>query len=161
MLIRHFVGVDRQTFIPGSPKCATHTNTNMSSSFLSLCALCGDELRPSLIRRNEAEGVPAPNVFTLSCSHEFHENCIKGWSIVGKRDSCPFCSEKVDLRAVAGSSPWHKQSIMMAQLLDSLRYMLVWNPLIMLSVRFVIWVVGLNETHPNPGATLAPTMFAQ
>lgn len=28
----------------------------------------------------------------------FHEFCIRGWCIVGKKQMCPYCKEKVDLK---------------------------------------------------------------
>ena len=28
----------------------------------------------------------------------FHEFCIRGWCIVGKKQTCPYCKEKVDLK---------------------------------------------------------------
>ena len=28
----------------------------------------------------------------------FHEFCIRGWCIVGKKQICPYCKEKVDLK---------------------------------------------------------------
>lgn len=34
----------------------------------------------------------------LPCEHTFHEFCLRGWLIVGKKQTCPFCREKVDLR---------------------------------------------------------------
>jgi len=30
--------------------------------------------------------------------YSFHEFCIRGWCIVGKRQTCPYCKEKVDLK---------------------------------------------------------------
>lgn len=36
--------------------------------------------------------------YTLSCDHTFHEFCIRGWVVVGKLQTCPYCKEKVDLK---------------------------------------------------------------
>ena len=44
--------------------------------------------------------------FTATCLHfflnkthcRFHEFCIRGWCIVGKKQTCPYCKEKVDLK---------------------------------------------------------------
>jgi hypothetical protein len=38
----------------------------------------------------------------------------------------------VNLSLIAGSSPWETHSIVWAHLLDALRYLIVWNPLILL-----------------------------
>lgn len=37
----------------------------------------------------------ADPVIELGCKHKYHEFCIKGWTIVGKKDTCPACKEKV------------------------------------------------------------------
>lgn len=79
---------------------------------------------------------------TLSCGHRFHEWCIRGWLLIGKKDMCPYCSEKVglDIR----KSPWQAQGILWAHLLDALRYLVVFNPLILLGVNFVYWMFSLS-----------------
>lgn len=30
--------------------------------------------------------------------YRFHEFCIRGWCIIGKKQTCPYCKEKVDLK---------------------------------------------------------------
>ncbi len=32
---------------------------------------------------------------SLSCGHAFHDFCVRGWTIVGKKETCPYCGEKV------------------------------------------------------------------
>lgn len=64
----------------------------------NLCAICGrshaglpdksDLDHQSCSENNE-------KVFTLSCGHKYHEYCIYGWCLVGKKQICPFCREKV------------------------------------------------------------------
>ena len=40
-------------------------------------------------------------VLCLNCvSPSFHEFCIRGWCIVGKKQTCPYCKEKVDLKVM-------------------------------------------------------------
>ena len=34
----------------------------------------------------------------LNIKLRFHEFCIRGWCIVGKKQTCPYCKEKVDLK---------------------------------------------------------------
>ncbi|GAB6032655.1 hypothetical protein CHUAL_011533 [Chamberlinius hualienensis] len=55
------------------------------------CAVCGNSLETG-----ESGNVEA--TCKLSCSHTFHEFCIRGWCILGKKQTCPFCKEKVDLK---------------------------------------------------------------
>ncbi|XP_029457878.1 RING finger protein 121 isoform X2 [Rhinatrema bivittatum] len=59
----------------------------------SVCAVCG---QPILVDVSE-EGI-IENTYRLSCNHVFHEFCIRGWCIVGKKQTCPYCKEKVDLK---------------------------------------------------------------
>lgn len=35
---------------------------------------------------------------SLTLCLRFHEFCIRGWCIVGKKQTCPYCKEKVDLK---------------------------------------------------------------
>ena len=36
--------------------------------------------------------------YFLTKFSRFHEFCIRGWCIVGKKQTCPYCQEKVDLK---------------------------------------------------------------
>lgn len=58
-----------------------------------VCAVCGNKL---LVAENEEGIIEA--TYKLSCEHVFHEFCIRGWCIVGKKQTCPYCKEKVDLK---------------------------------------------------------------
>lgn len=40
-----------------------------------------------------------------------HSGCIRGWTIVGKKDTCPVCNEKVDLRALYVDRPWESRNL--------------------------------------------------
>lgn len=65
-------------------------------------------------------------IFTLSCGHKFHEYCIYGWCLVGKRQVCPFCREKVDLGKLFSSLPFQKPHYLYGNLLDFIRYLFAW-----------------------------------
>lgn len=58
-----------------------------------VCAVCGNRL---LVSENEPGVIE--NTYKLSCEHVFHEFCIRGWCIIGKKQTCPYCKEKVDLK---------------------------------------------------------------
>lgn len=53
----------------------------------------------------------AEPVRQLACKHSFHELCIRGWTIVGKKDVCPVCLEKVDMRDLYADKPWETQNL--------------------------------------------------
>lgn len=104
----------------------------------NVCALCGNQF---LVQVGQ-EGV-VENTYRLSCSHEFHEFCIRGWCIVGKKQTCPFCHEKVDLKQMF-PNPWEKPHMMYAQLLDWLRWLVCWQPIILVLVQGINWILGLE-----------------
>ena len=86
----------------------------------------------------------AERTVTLSCGHAFHDFCIRGWTIVGKKDTCPYCGEKVSLKNMF-SNPWETQSLMWANLLDAVRYLIVWNPVIVGVTQLFLYEMGMTE----------------
>lgn len=47
----------------------------------------------------------------LACKHCFHDLCVRGWTMVGKKDVCPVCLEKVDLREFTADRPWETRNL--------------------------------------------------
>ncbi|KAJ3294331.1 hypothetical protein HK104_003676 [Borealophlyctis nickersoniae] len=94
------------------------------------CAICGDStdgsptVDASGIGIGDGPSTPVRKVHRLNCGHTFHERCIRGWTIIGKKDVCPCCKEKVDLKAFK-KNPWDTTQIMYLNLLDALRYVIV------------------------------------
>ncbi|EMP26158.1 hypothetical protein UY3_16760 [Chelonia mydas] len=74
---------------------------------------------------------------------KFHEFCIRGWCIVGKKQTCPYCKEKVDLKRMF-SNPWERPHVMYGQLLDWLRYLVAWQPVIIGLVQGINYILGLE-----------------
>eukprot|EP00040_Diaphanoeca_grandis_P012506 m.63428 g.63428 ORF g.63428 m.63428 type:complete len:369 (+) comp23278_c0_seq1:102-1208(+) len=99
-----------------------------------VCAICAEKLVGTEVEKSTK----------LPCGHEFHEFCIRGWSIIGKKQTCPYCSEKVDLKALF-PEPWtlSRQDILYSQLLDALRYLVVWQPFILIMARLINHALGL------------------
>lgn len=90
------------------------------------------------------------DVIELACGHMFHEFCARGWVMVGKKDACPNCGDKVHLRSLVGSSPWETQSLVWVHLLDALRYLIVWNPVILIVTQVALNGMGLIPHHHHP-----------
>lgn len=109
---------------------------SLSTAF---CAICSEELNPRQVDMD----VPSERVIELNCKHLFHEFCIRGWTMIGKKDICPFCSEKVELRNMF-TNPWETQSLIWANLLDALRYLVVWNPLILVITQATLYILGYH-----------------
>ncbi|KAJ8721103.1 hypothetical protein PYW08_006568 [Mythimna loreyi] len=104
----------------------------------NVCAVCGNQL---LVDVN-VEGV-LENTYKLTCGHVFHEFCIRGWCIVGKKQTCPYCKEKVDLKRMF-TNPWDRPHILYGQLLDWIRWLVAWQPLILFLAQGINWLFGLE-----------------
>lgn len=74
----------------------------------------------------EHDGNSKERLFVLTCGHKFHEFCIYGWCLVGKRQVCPFCREKVDLGRLFSALPFQKPHYLYGNLLDFIRYLFAW-----------------------------------
>lgn len=90
---------------------------------------------------NEEENIPDVDEerTTLSCGHSLHEYCLRGWIILGKKDICPICKEKVDV-SIFSSAPWQADSKFYINILEMTRYLVVWNPIIVFIVQVMIKV---------------------
>lgn len=104
----------------------------------NVCAVCGNKL---LVQEDE-EGI-LENTYKLSCEHVFHEYCIRGWCIIGKKQTCPYCKEKVDLKKMF-ANPWDKPHVLYGQLLDWIRWLVAWQPMIIFLVQGINWLLGLE-----------------
>ncbi|KAK9815596.1 hypothetical protein WJX72_006534 [[Myrmecia] bisecta] len=120
------------------------TGRRMAVSVRS-CGICGTDLedfhqvgQPSSSRSGSVQ---------LACKHLFHEQCIRGWTIVGKKDTCPTCLEKVDLRDLYANRPWETTNLTWIQMLDAVRYMVVWNPIILMALHFALSALGIEQSH--------------
>ncbi|CAF4995532.1 unnamed protein product, partial [Rotaria socialis] len=113
----------------GLPKRALESNT---------CAVCAN---PILVQNNDEALIE--RTYKLQCGHTFHEFCIRGWCIVGKKQTCPYCKEKVDLKRLF-PNPWEKPHVLYGNLLDWIRYLVAWQPLILMVVQGVNYVLGLE-----------------
>ncbi|XP_040887559.1 uncharacterized protein LOC121177328 isoform X2 [Toxotes jaculatrix] len=71
-----------------------------------ICAVCGQRILVDV----EEEGF-IEDTYQLSCGHIFHEFCIRGWCIVGKKQTCPYCNEKVDLKRMPLSLSTASQTV--------------------------------------------------
>jgi len=124
-------------------KMGYYSETGLPSKRLmpNICAVCGQEL--TLTAMEDMEEDDTEKSYKLSCGHLFHEFCIRGWCIVGKKQTCPYCKEKVDLKRMF-KNPWERPHILFGQLLDWLRYFIVWLPVIILVTRGINYELGLE-----------------
>jgi Ring finger domain len=117
------------------------------------CALCTKTLDDMSHVGGEQ---PAEATIQLPCKHLFHELCIKGWTMVGKKDTCPTCMEKVDLKKLYSDRPWETRNLQWIGMLDFLRYMVVWYPLIMIGITSMLHLLHLDPPRPPPELLPAP-----
>ena len=60
-----------------------------------------------------------PFTYTYTClTMHIDSASSAGWTIVGKKDTCPVCAEKVDLKAVFADRPWETTNLNWNQMLD-------------------------------------------
>jgi RING finger protein 121 len=76
-------------------KIGYYSESGMSTRSLesNTCAICTNQI---MVLNNDEALIESS--FSLPCGHIFHEFCIRGWCIVGKKQICPYCKEKVDLK---------------------------------------------------------------
>ncbi|PNW85410.1 hypothetical protein CHLRE_03g185100v5 [Chlamydomonas reinhardtii] len=126
------------------------------------CGICGNELCDEVVPargtgEQPVEQLPGERTVQLSCKHCFHDLCVRGWTMVGKKDTCPQCGEKVDLRSLLADRPWETHNITWIQMMDGIRYLVVWNPIIFTVLSFLLHVFGPHRhgaPHGPPGMAL-------
>ncbi|KAK9496502.1 hypothetical protein O3M35_013199 [Rhynocoris fuscipes] len=104
----------------------------------NVCAVCGNEIYSVL-----TENGTVSNTYKLTCDHVFHEVCIRGWCIVGKKQICPYCKEKVDLKKMF-CNPWEKPHVLYGTLLEWLRLLVAWQPVIIGIIQSINYLLGLE-----------------
>ncbi|KAF6204956.1 hypothetical protein GE061_019123 [Apolygus lucorum] len=104
----------------------------------NVCAVCGNGIHVSA-----DGGTSRENTYTLVCDHVFHEFCIRGWCIVGKKQICPYCKEKVDFKKIF-YNPWEKPHVLYGSLLDWLRVLVAWFPIILGFIQLINFSLGLE-----------------
>lgn len=117
-----------------------------------VCGLCDRPLKDDSHLGGEK---PAEPTIQLPCKHLFHELCIKGWTMVGKKDTCPTCMEKTDLKALYADRPWETRNLQWNGMLDFVRYMVVWVPVILTSLHLFLHVLHLDLPVEAPPGTEA------
>ncbi|CAG8457405.1 16588_t:CDS:2 [Acaulospora morrowiae] len=106
----------------------------------------GENRHDSQLTEDKQHALQIPGkqrVFQLACRHVFHDECIRGWCLIGKKDICPYCKEKVDMKEFK-TNPWDTQQQLYLSLLDGVRYLVVWQPVIFALVQLAYHLMGLN-----------------
>lgn len=97
------------------------------------CALC----QQPLVRENDAEALTAqphshPNNYQLECHHAFHQPCLRGYSVFGKRECCPACGERSGkLAELYDNIPWEKTSLDWIHYLHMVKHLVLYAPVVL------------------------------
>ncbi|KAI5170102.1 RING finger protein 121/175 [Pancytospora epiphaga] len=59
-------------------------------------------------------------IVTLNCNHSFHEDCIRGWCLIGQNKFCPYCKKGVD-NTFFTQELWEKTEMPFKPLMNFLR----------------------------------------
>lgn len=133
-----------------SNRMASSVSRNMNAR-INDCGICGNPFN-DFSHLGEESAIEEKTV-QLECKHCFHDLCVRGWTMVGKKDTCPVCLEKVDLRALYADRPWETRNLTWIQMLDAVRYLVVWNPVIFMAVSVLFHLLA---PHPHTHPHLAP-----
>jgi len=104
------------------------------------CALCAQ----SFGNRD----VQIETTFTLQCGHEFHNHCLRGWTMLGRKNMCPYCSTRVSLDTIE-TNFWNRHSANWGQVLDTMRYLVVWNPLLAVCTQGLVMLLSSHHSHSH------------
>jgi len=116
----------------------------------NICAICGrshaglPDIDKDDFDHLSSCSESSEKVYTLSCGHKFHQYCVFGWSLVGKKQICPYCREKCDIHKLFSSLTFQKPHFLYGNMLDFIRYLIGFQPLIIIIVQVVIHFLGLE-----------------
>ncbi|MEN2496858.1 MAG: hypothetical protein MHMPM18_001327 [Marteilia pararefringens] len=88
----------------------------------TMCVICSENLLNANLGSNTIEVTQ-----TLKCGHSFHDFCLRGWCMIGKKNICPHCHETVNLTDLF-ARPWDRADMMYGSFLDTFRYFTGWLP---------------------------------
>lgn len=57
---------------------------------------------------------------TLKCGHSYHEDCIKGWCLIGQNNSCFYCKDGVDNKNF-NQEYWIKSEVMISSMMSTMK----------------------------------------
>jgi len=105
----------------------------------NMCVICNE---PLLVIGESGRTKERERIIKMNCGHECHDFCLRGWTLIGKKDICPYpqCKEKVDMKMIF-THPWTNQSVLWMNLLVMMRYLIVWYPIIVLVFEVFLLVV--------------------
>jgi len=63
---------------------------------------------------------------------------------LGKKETCPYCKEKVYLKRMF-PSPWQRHDVLYGNLLDWVRYLVCWQPIVVMLIHFIYYELGWTD----------------
>lgn len=71
---------------------------------------------------------------TLKCGHSFHEDCLKGWCLIGQNNSCFYCKDGVD-KNTFNQEYWIKSEVMISSMMSTMK-----SAISFLTIIFVLFI---------------------
>lgn len=64
---------------------------------------------------------PKEKVLTLKCGHLYHEDCLKGWAIIGQNNCCYYCKEGIEADVFPTQEYWLKTEVFIKPVMNTMR----------------------------------------
>ncbi|ELA41048.1 uncharacterized protein VICG_01930 [Vittaforma corneae ATCC 50505] len=82
-------------------------------------------------------------VFSLKCGHSYHEDCIKGWALIGQNNCCYYCKEGIDNK-VFTQDYWIKSEIFIKPMMNAMRSLIAFSIVVIGLVYLKLFVISTN-----------------
>lgn len=79
--------------------------------------------------------------FSLRCGHSYHEDCIKGWTIIGQNNSCYYCKEGIDNK-IFTQDYWIKSELFIKPMMNALRSLIAFSVVIIGMIYLRLFVIS-------------------
>lgn len=109
------------------------SRNSSNSNYANTCVLCRMEIKTLLFffedearkkNKHYYYDDDEENILTLQCNHRYHESCLIGFSIIGKKQTSPCCGEKLDTSTIYRQSPWENATSVWMETTEVIRLFL-------------------------------------
>lgn len=112
------------------------------------CMICLHPLIPTSGMASTASITPynenkTEKAFTLRCGHSYHEDCIKGWALIGLNNCCYYCKESIDNK-IFTQDYWLKSELFIKPVMNAMRSLIAFS--IVVAGLLYVKLVGISSS---------------